>query len=164
MQDAGRDWSQLLRPPFANIVLKSAASLSGRHGRHSLALVCKSWAEAVAAHDAIEDDICIKGCVTLAFAQPCCTLACLCSNWTCLYSKRLSLNHACHVHVRLGILSCSMPCTCLHVSIRHLAFHDADGGLNLTILLFLFVTTSAGAPASTTSNAGWSSMRSTCAK
>lgn len=60
---AGMDWSQL--PEIAMVNLVRAAGQSGRHGRHILALVCSSWAEAVAAANALVDELDVDRCVML---------------------------------------------------------------------------------------------------
>jgi hypothetical protein len=52
---ADMDWSQLPKAAIGNLML--IAGQSGRHGRDSLALVCSSWAEAVAAADALVDEL-----------------------------------------------------------------------------------------------------------
>jgi hypothetical protein len=60
---AGMDWSQL--PEIAMVNLVRAAGQSGRHGRHILTLVCSSWAEAVAAANALVDELDVDRCVML---------------------------------------------------------------------------------------------------
>jgi hypothetical protein len=52
---ANMDWSELPKPALINFALIASQSL--RHGRHSLALVCSSWADAVAAADALVDEL-----------------------------------------------------------------------------------------------------------
>lgn len=61
MATANRDWS-LIRPPTALANIVSKAGQSGRHGRNSPALVCKSWAEAVAAADVLVGELDVQRC------------------------------------------------------------------------------------------------------
>jgi hypothetical protein len=50
-----RDWSQLPLPALTNLMLQ--AGQSSRHGKHSCALVCSSWADAVDAAAAELKDV-----------------------------------------------------------------------------------------------------------
>lgn len=59
---AKRDWS-LVMPHTALILIISKVDQSGRHGRNSLALVCRSWAEAVAAVDVLAGELHVDRCV-----------------------------------------------------------------------------------------------------
>jgi hypothetical protein len=58
---AGRDWSQLPPTGLANLML--VCGQSSRHGSNSLALVCSTWAEAVAAAALLRDKLDVHRCV-----------------------------------------------------------------------------------------------------
>lgn len=57
-----RDWSQLPRAALATLMLQ--AGQSARHGGNSLALVCSSWADGLAAAVAELTELDLDGCVS----------------------------------------------------------------------------------------------------
>lgn len=69
-------------PPAALTAIMSKAGCSGRHGRNSLALVCKSWADAVAAADLLSGELYVNRCALEKSHSASSALLFVSGNWT----------------------------------------------------------------------------------